>query len=126
MPAGIFAEFPIPSLATDPAGITVGPDGNLWFTETNGNQVGNIIGRITPSGVITKFPLQRNYAVPFGISPGPDGRIWFTESAANQIGALLTPQATQAIPVLSSYIALLLATLLALAGVVFASRIRLQ
>ena len=39
-----------------PEGITAGPDGNLWFTEINGNQ----IGRITPGGTVTEFsPASR-------------------------------------------------------------------
>jgi hypothetical protein len=33
-------------------GITVGPDGNLWFTGGGGD---SRIGRITPTGVITEF-----------------------------------------------------------------------
>ena len=33
------------------SGITIGPDGNLWFTEQQGNR----IGRITPPGVVTEF-----------------------------------------------------------------------
>ena len=33
-----------------PAGITAGPDGNIWFTEENGNR----IGRITPGGVASR------------------------------------------------------------------------
>src|SRR5436305_1097679 len=32
-------------------GITPGPDGNLWFTEYDGNSV----GRLTPRGVSTLF-----------------------------------------------------------------------
>lgn len=42
-PAGRITEFPLPTSASEPFGITVGPDGNLWFTE----EVGNSIGRIT-------------------------------------------------------------------------------
>jgi virginiamycin B lyase len=30
-------EFPIPTANRRPLGITAGPDGNLWFTEANGN-----------------------------------------------------------------------------------------
>jgi len=33
-PAGTVTEFPIPSAATDPHGMTPGPDGAIWFTET--------------------------------------------------------------------------------------------
>lgn len=46
-------EYPIPTPDSRLAGITAGPDGNLWFTENNGNK----IGRITPAGVITEFPF---------------------------------------------------------------------
>src|SRR5258705_107180 len=34
-------------------GITAGPDGALWFTES----AGNAMGRITTAGVVTKYPL---------------------------------------------------------------------
>src|SRR5262249_42777426 len=37
-------EFPLPAHGRGPLGITVGPDGNLWFTE----DIGNKIGRLTP------------------------------------------------------------------------------
>src|ERR1700742_2427686 len=46
-------EFPIPTAGSLPSGITVGPDGALWFTESGSGK----IGRITTSGVITEFPL---------------------------------------------------------------------
>jgi streptogramin lyase len=59
-------EFPVPTPNSQPAGITRGSDGNLWFTEA----VGDKIGRITPSGVITEFPLGEG-AAPVGITAGP-------------------------------------------------------
>jgi hypothetical protein len=40
-------EFSVPTAASNPSGITAGPDGNLWFTEFNANK----IGRITPAVV---------------------------------------------------------------------------
>jgi hypothetical protein len=36
-------EYSIPTANSHPYGITAGPDGNLWFTESNGNQIGRII-----------------------------------------------------------------------------------
>ena len=39
-------EFPVPTAVSQPAEITVGPDGAIWFTEEGGNK----IGRITTSG----------------------------------------------------------------------------
>jgi streptogramin lyase len=59
-----------------PNGLTVGPDGNLWFTE----QAGNRIGRITTAGVITEFSVGITpNANPTEITVGPDGNLWFTE-----------------------------------------------
>jgi virginiamycin B lyase len=43
-PAGLFAEYAGPTAASGPFGIVAGSDGNLWFTEDDGNK----IGRITP------------------------------------------------------------------------------
>ena len=40
------ADFPVPSISSDPTTIAVGPDANMWFTE----QATNKIGRITPLG----------------------------------------------------------------------------
>ena len=37
-------EFPLPTAGFSPGDLTVGPDGNLWFSE------GSAIGRITPAG----------------------------------------------------------------------------
>src|SRR5215467_11039189 len=48
--AGLITEFSIPTAKSIPFGITVGPDGNLWFTESNANR----IGRISPAGTITE------------------------------------------------------------------------
>jgi streptogramin lyase len=47
---GSITEFSLP-FGSAPFGITAGPDGNLWFTESGK------IGRITPSGTITEFSL---------------------------------------------------------------------
>ena len=90
-PAGVITEFTTPNQnpPSNPAGIAVGPDGNLWFTEysylrMNGmQQGGNRIGRITPSGVITEFPLPAPYRRADGITAGPDGAMYFTESPNN-------------------------------------------
>ncbi len=46
-------EFPIPTANSDPTAIAAGPDGNIWFTEPDQNQV----ARINPTThVITEFP----------------------------------------------------------------------
>jgi streptogramin lyase len=69
------------------AGITRGPDGNLWFTEA----ANNAIGKITPAGNVTEYPLPPHLSPdgmhnvqPYRITAGPDGNLWFTEAATYQ------------------------------------------
>jgi virginiamycin B lyase len=40
--AGDVTEFPLPSPGVALEDIVVGPDGNLWFTETNNQNIGRI------------------------------------------------------------------------------------
>ena len=40
--AGTITEFPIPTISSFPTGITAGPDGNLWFTESSVGKIGRI------------------------------------------------------------------------------------
>lgn len=76
------SEFPLPSPGSRPYSIVAGADGNLWFTESNGNR----LGRITTAGVVTEFPVPTPQSAPYGIAVGADGLIWFTERLADQIG----------------------------------------
>jgi streptogramin lyase len=78
--------YPVPARPLD---ITVGPDGNLWFTQSD-----NTINRITTSGVITAYPIPTEAG---DITTGPDGNLWYTEGARdhpenglNQIGRITT------------------------------------
>jgi virginiamycin B lyase len=74
-----------------PQGITVGPDGNLWFTEF----YDNVAGRITTKGIRTQFTLNTQNSATY-ITNGPDGALWLTllndvgGSTTNQIGRLTT------------------------------------
>ena len=70
-------EFVIPTAVSNPFGIAPGPDGNLWFTESNGGK----IGRITPAGAVTEFSLP---------TAGPDGALWFTEQTVKRVGRITT------------------------------------
>ena len=51
-------EYSLPTSTSIPQGITAGPDGNLWFAETNGNR----IGKITPSGTLTEYPIPTSHS----------------------------------------------------------------
>ena len=81
-------EFTVPTPVSQPAGITLGPDGALWFTEENGHK----IGRITTGGQITEYATPTQPSAPNEITTGPDGALWFTEFGANppKIGRLTT------------------------------------
>src|SRR5262249_19987596 len=76
--------FPIRG-GSQPFAITMGADGNFWFTLSNSSKV----ARITPRGRINYFrtPTLSN---PAFITPGPDGNIWFGEGSTGRI-ASVTP-----------------------------------
>ena len=91
-PAGAvptMTEFPLLSGGRSPAGITAGPDGNVWFAENAGS---GGIGRVTPAGTITEFTAGISGPAE-GIALGPDGNLWFTEPSQEKIGRI-TPSGT--------------------------------
>jgi streptogramin lyase len=70
-----------------PTGIAAGPDGNLWFTEYRGSN----IGRISPAtGVITEYAIPAlNYGnITNGITAGSDGNMWFALGLEYKIGKI--------------------------------------
>jgi virginiamycin B lyase len=71
----------------DTAGITLGPDGRVYFT----GRTSNAIGYIVPPGDYGSVPIPSPRALPSTITVGPDGNLWFTEDSANKI-ACLAPQ----------------------------------
>ncbi len=66
-----------------PAGIVLGPDGNLWFTEFAADR----IARMTRTGTVTEFTLPAGRG-PLNITVGPDNNVWFTESDGDRIGRI--------------------------------------
>ncbi len=85
---GTVTEFWLTS-GSKPTAITVGPDGNLWFTEAG---LPAQIGRITPSGTVTYFSAGLGPSdAPTSITTGPDGNLWFTASGdRGKIGRITT------------------------------------
>ncbi len=73
-----------------PFSIAAGPDGNLWFTDRSGDQ----IGRMTLAGDVTTFrDPAGNVDSPWDITAGPDGNVWFTSNGSDRIGRI-TPDGT--------------------------------
>jgi virginiamycin B lyase len=73
---GRFKSFRIPTDNSQPRHITLGSDGNMWFTESNIDV--SQIGRIDASGNITEFVVPTRFSQPDDIVSGPDGALWFT------------------------------------------------
>ena len=64
--------------------IVRGPNGNLWFTMTRSNA----IGQMNTAGGMAIYPIDTPDSQPEGLTVGPDGRLWFTEANFNGIGAI--------------------------------------
>lgn len=75
-------SFPI-RRGSQPFAITMGADGNFWFTLSNSNEV----ARITPQGKFTYF-VTPTLSSPAFITPGPDGSIWFGEGSTGKIASV--------------------------------------
>ena len=67
-------KFTVSGVGTD-NDIAKGPDGNMWVTLDQTNDV----AKITPRGVVTEFN-PANVTSPVGITAGPDGNIWVTQA----------------------------------------------
>lgn len=84
--AGAVSEYTLTSFA--PEGITVGPDGNLWFAGWSFAEAK--IGKITPAGEITEYNVSSHASTPREITTGPDGDLWFTDSELSKIDRITT------------------------------------
>ena len=73
--------------AARPRGITAGPDGNLWFTEGDGDR----IGRITPAGVVTEFSRRHHAGQPAPRHHRRPGRQPLVHRAAGDRIGRITP-----------------------------------
>jgi streptogramin lyase len=83
---GTVTEFTGVGGAGQLAGITAGPDGNLWYVSRH---PGNLVGRITTDGTVTEFTDGITPgADPYAITGGPDGNLWFTELQADAIARI--------------------------------------
>jgi serine/threonine protein kinase/sugar lactone lactonase YvrE len=84
---GTVTEFALPAISNGFAqGITAGPDGAIWFTAPNANE----IGRIAPDGTVRTFGSAATTYSPAEIITGPDHNLWFTEGDGDHIG-FMTP-----------------------------------
>ena len=73
---GHFKSFRVPTDNSRPRHITLGSDGNMWFTESDFDV--SKIARITPDGAITEFTVPSAFSQPSDITLGADGAVYFT------------------------------------------------
>jgi virginiamycin B lyase len=67
-PAGDVAQYDLPASLYQPHRVTLGADGNIWFSAGS-------VGSITPAGEVTSYPGPRPG---FNIGAAADGSIWFS------------------------------------------------
>ena len=77
---GVVTTYTDPSLLA-PGGITAGPDGAVWFTNSTS------IGRISTAGKITHY-RGTGISDPRSIVAGPDGALWFTNEGTTSQGSI--------------------------------------
>ncbi|GAC1333313.1 MAG: hypothetical protein NVSMB17_13580 [Candidatus Dormibacteria bacterium] len=70
----------------EPEDLTVGPDGNIWFTDSAGSRLGYIT---IATGAFQMYDSTLGSDVK-GITVGPDKNLWFTAGDSNKIGRMTT------------------------------------
>jgi streptogramin lyase/sugar lactone lactonase YvrE len=92
-PAGVFHEYSVPNathggiLGASMKGITIGSDGNVWFTSWGSS--GDFIGMMNSAGQPTEYSLPFG-TDPDGITSGPDNNLWFVAYGSNTIDVMST------------------------------------
>jgi virginiamycin B lyase len=78
-----FREFNMSAAESFPYDLTLDKQGNVWFTELYGNN----IGEIDTQGKLAQFPVPDS-GEPVGITVDSSSRIWFTLPNSQEIGSL--------------------------------------
>ena len=79
-------EYKIPTACTQPLAIKVGPNGNVWFIETN---TGSIAKFDPVSEQFTEFENsfwpEQGRTMSWGMDYSPDGTLWYTDGTYDSI-----------------------------------------
>ena len=88
------AEYGIGTSNSQPWGLAVDGEGNVWFAEAAADKIGKLD---VSSGVITESGPLALGSQPWAVAVAGDGTVWFTEKAGNRIGKLnpVTGQITE-------------------------------
>lgn len=69
--SGVITEFALPSADSDPSGLAVGADGNLWFARIRDNKIVNFQPPTTAAPILTSLSLTCPATVAAGTNGGP-------------------------------------------------------
>lgn len=83
---GSVVNYSPPATGVPPGFLTLGSDGNVWFTQLAGTNITRMTVSNNTFTVFTGPPVGANLQ---GIATGVDGNIWFAESSNNAIGTML-------------------------------------
>src|SRR2546422_7071130 len=90
-PSGIVSPqfFDAPAASSSLQGITIGPDGTIWFAETTAKRIGHIIPCLTGSCNVTDYGPPPSVEITFPIQLAVDrgGVVWFTDHGRGQFGS---------------------------------------
>lgn len=91
---GSITQYTTPTADAFPEDITLGPDGNIWYT-ANGPTINNRVGKVTTSGSFTEYPNRTGGSKTLrAITKGSDGNVWYSErinsSGLNRIVSVTT------------------------------------
>jgi len=87
----VILEYITPTPESSPADLAFDDQGNLWFTELNGNRIGKLVpsrAKSLTSQGITEYELPHPNSKPNYLTIAKNGMIWFTELGGNRIGSL--------------------------------------
>ena len=101
-----FSEFPTPTGESAPTDLTLGAEGNIWFTEFgSGVHLSSApvpgksrIGEINPRNPTERHDYetkQNSQSGPFEITTGAEGNLWFTAFNEGTIGELNPSKPTE-------------------------------
>jgi virginiamycin B lyase len=82
---GKMTRFPVTTKHSDPYGLVIDREGDVWFTELNGHKVGKIDRE---TGELTEFDPPTAQAGPRRIQMDSQGKLWLTEFYADKIARL--------------------------------------
>lgn len=89
---GALIMFPTPGGSdASPYGLTITPDGTVWYCET-GVQPKNIIRFNPGSSTFSSAPIPFATGVVHSLAAAPDGRVYFAGNEVDKVGAVEVPK----------------------------------